>query len=332
MKNKVFWVRKNNLQFTILIGVIVGLISYFYFYSKDNMISYTLQSLFDGQLEIVLIGLFVAFLYQFVIGFKKLIVTKNGVVYTTLFTKKEFAKTDYQIVGVGAKEEYYPGHGDESGSTEYWHQLNIVNKQSLQVFEIKVKSSKQYYQKMVSYLKINELNDQPQLKQEQHVETYSFIPSGMNRSSKKWTDNLIALVIGAVFTFLIYRLIPIRLLETKWQALIVLGIFFSVGVRNISFKKRIPLQKIDISKERISINGVHYKDEEIIRFAMSASSDVNKKNDVHLLNVVFDDGGRNQSLAYQFNIDYSQLAEYQILEENLLRKYGEKYQLLFSQN
>ncbi|MBM7688847.1 hypothetical protein BCR24_04695 [Enterococcus ureilyticus] len=84
-------------------------------------------------------------------------------------------------------------------------------------------------------------------------------------------------MIGAVITFLMYLLVPIRLLETKWQALIVLGIFFIVGIRNISFKKRIPLQNIGIHKGRISINGIRYKDEEIIHFAMSASSDDNKK-------------------------------------------------------
>ncbi|OEG22005.1 hypothetical protein BCR24_04690 [Enterococcus ureilyticus] len=55
MKNKVFWIRKNNLVFMILIGIIFSLV--LYFYSKDNRISFILQSLLEGQTEIILIGL-----------------------------------------------------------------------------------------------------------------------------------------------------------------------------------------------------------------------------------------------------------------------------------
>lgn len=55
MKNKVFWIRKNNLVFMILIGIIFSLV--LYFYSKDNRTSFILQSLLDGQTEIILIGL-----------------------------------------------------------------------------------------------------------------------------------------------------------------------------------------------------------------------------------------------------------------------------------
>ncbi|ALR99869.1 hypothetical protein ATZ33_00270 [Enterococcus silesiacus] len=329
MKKKVFWVNKNNLKFVIIIALLLLFIVFINHYSKDDTILYSLHSFINSQKEIILIGLSGAFLFQLVVSCNRLVITENDFIYATLFTKKIFAKSGYKIVGVGAKESYSPGYGDESGNTEYWHQLNVVNKESVQIFEIKVKSSNKYYQEIVSYLKMDELDDQCPVK---NIEGCSFVPTGLDRYSKPWLDNLMALVIGAVITFLLYKLVPVRLLETKWQIVVVLAVFFFVGLRNISFKKRIPLQKLSINKESVSINNVHYKNQEIIRLAMSASSDDSKKNNVHFLNIVFEDGSKKQRLFYQFSIDHTQALEYQELEELLLKKFGDKYQLLFSKN
>lgn len=329
IKKKVFWVNKNNFKFVIILVILLIFIVSIHHYSKDNTILFHLQTFINSQKEIILIGLSGAFLFQLVVCCNRFVITENEFIYATLFTKKTFAKSEYKIVGVGAKESYTPGYGDESGNTEYWHQLNVVNKESLKIFEIKVKSSNNYYQDIVSYLKMDELDDQCPVN---NIEGYSFVPAGQDRYSKPWLDNLMALVIGAVITFLLYKLVPIRLLEIKWQIVVVLAVFFFVGLRNIRFKKRIPLQKLSINKESVSINNVHYKNQEIIHLAMSASSDDSKKNNVCFLNIVFEDGGKKQRLFYQFSIDHSQVVEYQELEELLLKKFVDKYQLLFSKN
>lgn len=332
MKNKVFWIKKKHLLLGIAIGIILSLILYYYFYAKNNSISYFLRHFLDGQSEIILVGLSIVFLYQLISSCERLIITKDFFIYSTLFMRKQFPRNEYQIVGIGAKEETHYGYGDDSSSTYYWRQLNIIEKETLQIFEIRIKSSNSYYQKIVSYLKMLEHANSIQMQQEDDDEIYVFIPIGNHLPSNQWAENLTFLLIGSVLSFFVYLMTPIKSLDAKWQLLIVIGLFLLAGIRNISFKKRIAVRQIDIRKEHIRINDSCYKDEDIIRVSMSSSHDNNQENSLQFLDILFSDGGRKRRLFYSLNLDKSQFAKYQELEEKMIQKYGERYLLLYCKN
>lgn len=333
-KEKIFYINQTGIKIVLIVlGILTLLIIFALVPSNSVVNSLAKKILFEIEQKFILaILLTLGFMSLFL--FDRFIITEDKYIYQRLFSSQEYSKRTHRIVGRGAKEEYSHGAGDDGNSTEYWKQIDILNKNGALVLALKVRCSQNYYEKMISYLKIDEWNECIVDLQTENQKAIHFELEPSQAVSKKQLhpSELFALVTGGLAGGMIYHFVFQGLLSQGWALLFILvGIGIS-SLKIVDFNRYQELNRLVVTMNGLKINEKVIQETAISSLKMSSSEDDNHSDGLAFLFITFNDNGKKRTLRYEFTISIYERIVYREIEEYFTQAYGKqgKFQLLYA--
>lgn len=303
-KEKVFYLDQRIIAQLMLVLVSAFLLIALSYMSIFPSISGWIEKILSNPTGSMLLVFFIIALCVGIFPYERLIVTEDYYIYRTLFTSREYSKKKHYCIGRGVKEEYVSGNGEDSGHTEYWHQLDLVTVDGSVILIFKVNSSQKYYEKMMTYLKLDELKEslkEKNLTKEAPI-CIELIPEQTIKVEPESPPQIGMIIKDGLIGLLIYGSFFSEILSQRWSV-----VFFGLGIIVSSQRENVcrvyqPLLHCLVTDDAIRINGKSYQKQEIDLLQLSASEDERRDRTCHFFWITFTRNGSKRTDYYIIDV------------------------------